>query len=213
MPQAPSVSYFYSSLCVCTLQLFLCAHVSMNMYVFAYRLPCICVHVLPLHLCVMGCRSLAATMSPLTWPQRWLSECWSPSALFRTCSQGVRQERISAEDGSMLSELTQDKENELARAMKRLARRNETKAVSYFILQELEGCTVVKVTKMFVCMWSTSIPRCNTEAVVEKQLQRQQNQLQRQHINNEDAPDTLWIIHMQIFFRRHLCTTRLNYLT
>lgn len=51
-----------------------------------------------------------------------------------------------------------------------------------------------------------------TEAVVEKQLQRQQNQLQRQHINNEDAPDTLWIIHMQIFFRRHLCTARLNYL-
>lgn len=106
-----------------------------------YEYVCFCVQA-PVHL--RACAAFALVCYGLQEPHSYhvstdLASALSqrvlvPSALFRKCSQGVRQERITAEDGSMLSGLTQDKENELARAMKRLARRNKTKAVSHFIL-------------------------------------------------------------------------------
>lgn len=93
---------------------------------------CLCVHTC-LWICIF-CRTSSHSSARMCCPcvcVLWLLEPLShhvsadlsstltqrvlvPSALFSKLGQGVRQEHITAEDGSMLSGLTQDKEKVLA---------------------------------------------------------------------------------------------------
>lgn len=114
LPLPPSLSFSLPASALFSLSVSMC--VSMNMYVFGVHVSsCVYLRVSAAFAfvwCVCLCGSCSATVSPLTCPQCWLSNLERvPSALFSKLSQGVKQERITAEVGSMLSGLAQDKEN------------------------------------------------------------------------------------------------------
>ncbi len=98
--------------CVCTRlhSVFMCACVHERVYFWCpstHASVCVC----RLCVCVLGLlepfsHSVSTDLS-LVLTQQGLV----PSALFSKLSQGVKQEHITAKDGSMLSGLAQDKEN------------------------------------------------------------------------------------------------------
>lgn len=86
--------------------------VSMNMYMLATKHPCICMCVFTTSAFVChGCGSCSATLSPLTCPRCWVSECWSPLH-YSACLAKVLNRNTSPQSmGAMLSGLAQDKED------------------------------------------------------------------------------------------------------
>lgn len=94
-------------MCLCSSVYCKCLHVSMNMYILVYKHLCICLCVPPLHLLLEPfTHSVSIDLSSVLTQQALV-----PSTLFSKLSQGVKQAHVTAEDGSMLSGLAQDRVN------------------------------------------------------------------------------------------------------
>lgn len=96
----PSVSVYVHAFVLVTFSALMCACVYERVCFWCpstHASVCVC----RLSVCVCyGCLSRSATVSPLTCPQCWLSECWSPlhysASLAKVLNRSTSQQRMGA---------------------------------------------------------------------------------------------------------------------
>lgn len=143
----------------------------MNMYIVAYKLPCISAYVLPLQ-SVFVCYGCCSHCISTDLSSELTQQFWDSSALFSKLSQGVRQEHIPAEDGSMLGGLKWGNENVLAycgniiKAVNNFSSQNCEYSIvrrwQYWWRRLMKKLVLIALMKKLLCLLSTTVIQCKT---------------------------------------------------